>query len=66
VAPDLLVQARRLARQGRGEIVTYSPKVLIALTRLRRDVCAYCTFARTPKPDAPDYLGRIAGIGFEP
>jgi hypothetical protein len=26
----------------------------------------YCTFARTPKPDAQDYLGRIAGIGFEP
>jgi FO synthase len=54
--PALLAEARRLARQGHGDVVTYSPKVFIPLTRLCRDVCAYCTFARTPHSDAPDYL----------
>lgn len=58
--PDLLAQARQLARKRHGEIVTYSPKVFIPLTRLCRDVCAYCTFARTPKPGVPDYLDREA------
>lgn len=36
-----------LAR-GRGNIVTWSPKVFIPLTRLCRDSCHYCTFATTP------------------
>jgi FO synthase len=30
-------------------LVTYSPKVFIPLTKLCRDVCHYCTFARPPK-----------------
>jgi FO synthase len=29
--------------------VTYSPKVFIPLTKLCRDVCHYCTFARPPR-----------------
>jgi FO synthase len=34
--------------RGRAPVVTYSRKVFIPLTNLCRDVCSYCTFARTP------------------
>ncbi len=34
--------------RGHGRI-TYSPKVFIPLTKLCRDVCHYCTFARPPR-----------------
>jgi FO synthase len=44
---ELLDEARRL-RPGDG-LVTYSPKVFIPLTKLCRDVCGYCTFARPPR-----------------
>jgi FO synthase len=33
----------------RSSVVTYSPKVFIPLTKLCRDVCHYCTFARPPR-----------------
>jgi FO synthase len=46
---DLCVEARRLRAQGHGALVTYSPKVFIPLTKLCRDVCGYCTFARPPR-----------------
>ncbi|MDP9452529.1 MAG: 5-amino-6-(D-ribitylamino)uracil--L-tyrosine 4-hydroxyphenyl transferase CofH [Actinomycetota bacterium] len=37
-----------------GRRVTFSPKVFIPLTRLCRDRCGYCTFARPPaRADAP-------------
>ena len=38
------------------DIVTYSPKVFIPLTKLCRDVCHYCTFAETPKKMERAYL----------
>jgi FO synthase len=37
-------------------IVTYSPKVFIPLTKLCRDVCHYCTFARPPRRDERAYM----------
>jgi FO synthase len=40
---ELLSEARSLRR---STVVTYSPKVFIPLTKLCRDVCHYCTFAR--------------------
>ena len=40
---------RRARRGARGGLVTYSPKVFIPLTKLCRDVCHYCTFARPPR-----------------
>jgi FO synthase len=46
---DLCAEARRLRAQGHGTLVTYSPKVFIPLTKLCRDVCGYCTFARPPR-----------------
>jgi len=37
-------------------VVTYSRKVFIPVTRLCRDVCAYCTFATVPKAVKSPYL----------
>ena len=50
--------------------LTYSPKVFIPLTFLCRDVCHYCTFAKTPKKVESPYLSieeviRIAKEGEE-
>jgi FO synthase len=46
---SLASEARRLREVGHGRLVTYSPKVFIPLTKLCRDVCGYCTFARPPR-----------------
>ncbi|MGQ0750004.1 MAG: 5-amino-6-(D-ribitylamino)uracil--L-tyrosine 4-hydroxyphenyl transferase CofH [Betaproteobacteria bacterium] len=44
--------ARRDA--AHGNVITYSRKVFIPLTRLCRDICDYCTFAKSPEEvDAP-------------
>jgi len=48
--------ARRLRQLGHGGVVTYSPKVFIPLTKLCRDVCAYCTFARPPRRGERAYM----------
>jgi FO synthase len=50
---ELCAQARGL-RPGR--VITYSPKVFIPLTKLCRDVCHYCTFARPPRRGEPAYM----------
>ena len=42
--------------RGHGNVVTYSRKVFIPLTHLCRDVCHYCTFARTPKKIEQPYM----------
>ncbi|MBA6412549.1 5-amino-6-(D-ribitylamino)uracil--L-tyrosine 4-hydroxyphenyl transferase CofH [Parahaliea sp. F7430] len=34
---------------GHRNVISYSRKVFLPLTHLCRDVCHYCTFARTPK-----------------
>ena len=47
-ADDISVRARILRDQHYGDHVTYSPKVFIPVTQLCRDVCHYCTFAKTP------------------
>ncbi|MFC1578813.1 5-amino-6-(D-ribitylamino)uracil--L-tyrosine 4-hydroxyphenyl transferase CofH [Pseudomonadota bacterium] len=41
--------ASELRDRAHRNVVTYSRKVFIPLTHLCRDVCHYCTFARTPK-----------------
>jgi FO synthase len=52
-----LMQAAAARRDAaHGEVVTYSRKVFIPLTKLCRDVCHYCTFARTPRAGEPAYL----------
>ena len=55
-AADLMPQAAALRDAGHGRIVSYSRKVFIPLTRLCRDVCSYCTFARAPRPGEAAYL----------
>jgi FO synthase len=52
----LLAAARARRDLGHPVLVTYSPKVFIALTRLCRDVCRYCTFARAPRDVGAPYL----------
>jgi len=47
-----------LAAAGRPNVITYSRKVFIPLTRLCRDRCAYCTFATVP--------GRLESAFLEP
>ncbi len=54
--PDLMAAARELRDLGHGRVITYSPKVFIPLTRLCRDVCNYCTFARSPRQGERAYL----------
>jgi FO synthase len=50
---ELCAEARTLRH---GTIVTYSPKVFIPLTKLCRDVCHYCTFARPPRRGERAYM----------
>ena len=52
----LMAIARELRDRRSGDVVTYSPKVFIPLTELCRDVCRYCTFAKTPGNVRAPYL----------
>ena len=52
---ELCAEARRPAVVI-GSLVTYSPKVFIPLTKLCRDVCHYCTFARPPRRGERAYM----------
>ncbi|GIK86030.1 MAG: FO synthase [Betaproteobacteria bacterium] len=52
----LCAEAASLRDAGHGNVVTYSRKVFVPLTRLCRDVCHYCTFATTPRAVARPYL----------
>src|SRR6188508_2031903 len=65
---DLCAEARELRDRGHGPLVTYSPKVFIPLTKLCRDVCHYCTFARPPRRGERAYMSldevmAVAGAG---
>src|ERR671937_924718 len=53
---ELCAEARALRDEGHGPLVTYSPKVFIPLTKLCRDVCGYCTFARPPRRGERAYM----------
>ena len=50
-------RARSIRDRHYGSRMTYSPKVFIPLTQLCRDVCHYCTFAKTPSQLGAPYLG---------
>ena len=68
--PELLAQAAGLRDSAHGRIVSYSRKVFIPLTELCRDVCHYCTYAKTPRRLAnvylqPDQVLDIARAGRE-
>src|SRR5262249_39805015 len=51
-----MAEARAVREARSGRMVTYSPKVFIPLTKLCRDVCHYCTFARAPRRGERAYL----------
>ena len=52
----LMEVARGVRDRRSGDVVTWSPKVFIPLTELCRDVCHYCTFAKTPGNVRAPYL----------
>ena len=54
--PELMAEASRLRDLGHGNVISYSRKVFIPLTRLCRDACRYCTFARGPRALDAAYL----------
>lgn len=56
LSPGLLDAASRLRDTHFPHAVTYSRKVFIPLTHLCRDVCHYCTFAKTPRHLEKPYL----------
>lgn len=54
---DELLDKAVVSRRGHhGDVISYSRKVFIPLTRLCRDVCGYCTFATTPGQAGSAYL----------
>ena len=53
---ELLLEAQRLRTLVHGNIISYSPKAFIPLTKLCRDVCGYCTFAHPPRKGECAYL----------
>ncbi len=52
----LMEAACEIRARRSGDIIRYSPKVFIPLTRLCRDVCHYCTFAKSPSKLQAPYL----------
>ena len=52
----LMETAAAVRDQGYPDVITYSPKVFIPLTKLCRDVCHYCTFAQAPRRGQKAYL----------
>ena len=52
----LLAAASEIRDRGNHNIVTYSRKVFLPLTRLCRDVCHYCTFSRQSPSVETAYL----------
>ena len=52
----MMKKAASLRDFGHGSVISYSRKVFIPLTKLCRDVCHYCTFAKTPKKNHRAYL----------
>ena len=53
------------AQELRGrDVVTFSPKVFIPLTKLCRDVCHYCTFAQPPRRGERAYLRADEVLGI--
>ena len=61
---ELVHRSDALTQLGHGNVVTYSRKVFIPLTRLCRDACHYCTFATTPANAVPAFLSRDAVLAI--
>jgi FO synthase len=61
---ELAKRAAPLREASWGRRISYSRKVFIPLTHLCRDVCHYCTFAKTPSRVRAPYLslGEVLAI----
>jgi len=53
---SLTSTAAALRDRAHGNLISYSKKVFIPLTRLCRDVCHYCTYAKVPKLAGEPYM----------
>ncbi|MEE3004268.1 MAG: 7,8-didemethyl-8-hydroxy-5-deazariboflavin synthase CofG, partial [Chloroflexota bacterium] len=51
---EICAAAASMRDQGKGNTVTFSPKVFIPLTHLCRDFCGYCTFRKDPRQAGKD------------
>ena len=52
----MMAVAAEIRDRGHGEVISYSRKVFIPLTKLCRDSCHYCTFAHPPRRGERSYL----------
>ena len=48
--------ASSLRDEGHRNIISFSRKIFIPLTKLCRDFCHYCTFAEKPKKQKTNYM----------
>lgn len=53
---ELCETAASIRERGKSNIVSFSPKVFIPLTRLCRDFCNYCTFRQSPAEASCIYM----------
>ncbi|XP_059067035.1 uncharacterized protein LOC131072039 isoform X2 [Cryptomeria japonica] len=63
---NLLTSAAAAVRDRRADsnVVTFSPKVFIPLTRACRDFCGYCTFSLPPKSGQKIYMTAEEVVGI--
>jgi len=54
--PALMSVAAAIRDRAHGNLISYSRKVFIPLTHLCRDVCHYCTFAKTPRQVSTSFM----------
>ena len=64
---SLMTEASAFRDEGFGNLITYSRKIFIPLTKLCRDVCHYCTFAEAPKRVEKPYMpiGEVVALAKE-
>ncbi|MCG7534605.1 5-amino-6-(D-ribitylamino)uracil--L-tyrosine 4-hydroxyphenyl transferase CofH [Pseudoalteromonas sp. OOF1S-7] len=53
---ELLNRSQQLRDLNYRNVITYSKKVFLPLTKLCRDVCHYCTFAKSPRVIEQAYM----------
>lgn len=63
-ASELIRAAARRRDDAHGDRISYSRKIFIPLTKLCRDVCHYCTFAKSHERGRPPFLlhDQVLGI----
>ena len=57
---NLMAEAAAVRDRAGGSLISYSRKLFLPLTHLCRDVCHYCTFAKTPRHLEAPYMSEEA------